>query len=161
MRPLRGRSGQEGQSLAEFVLAIPVLVLAALAALQAASLGLASLFVRYAVQCAARSYAVYYPLENEKALGIAEAAATQALRLCRPRPAFDLRVLAGHGGDQGILSTQSPSFISGQGPAFFYIHLDARVPLFLRVPGLPRSWPMHAMTSTYSERTREFERGDP
>jgi len=78
--------GQRGQSLVESALALPLLVLLALALCQLCLLAQGAFFAQRAARRAARAYVVYCQKGPGYGLDMARQAAELAVQPCRPKP---------------------------------------------------------------------------
>ena len=144
--------GQGGQSLAEFVLCLPVLGLMVFGMIQLALLGMVLAFSHYAASCALRSYTVFYPQGRSLAMQKAGEAMTLAMAWCQPMPDMDLEVSA-ESPSEGALAKSS---YSGKSPLLFNAKLTAHVPLFFALAG-KRSLDLHVQDSILSEKTVESD----
>lgn len=143
---------QKGQSLAEFVLCLPVLTLLIFGIMQLAVLGMVLAFSHYAVSCALRSYTVFYPQGHSLAIQKAGQAMEEAMAWCQPLPDMDLTIRA-ESPQNGALAKTS---YNGKGPLLFNASLTASVPLFLKLAG-HQSVDLHVQDSILSEKTIETD----
>jgi hypothetical protein len=143
---------QRGQSLAEFVLCLPVLVLMIFGLLQLAALGIVLAFSHYAVSCALRSYTVFYAQGHSVATQKAGQAMEAAMAWCLPLPDMDL-VISSESPKEGALAKVR---YNGKGPLLFNAKFTAHVPLFFRLAGI-RSLDLHVQGSILSEKTIETD----
>ena len=152
IRSPRKRVGQGGQSLAEFVLCLPLIFGLIFGLIQLCLLGVVMVFGHYATNCALRSYTVFYPQGKALALGKAGQAMQAAFAWCHPQPDLDLAIAEETPSD-GPLSQAS---YNGKGPLLFHATLEAAVPL-LAAFGHGRSLGLRFEASMLSEKTVETE----
>ena len=143
---------QKGQSLAEFVLCLPVLILFIFGMLQLAVLGIVLAFSHYAVSCALRSYTVFYAQGQNLAISKAGQAMEEAMSLCHPMPNLELNIHLEKPKDGALAKTH----YNGKDPLLFNATVTARVPLFFRLTGNKNvSFQIH--DSILSEKTIETD----
>lgn len=143
---------QRGQSLAEFVLCLPVLVMLILGIMQLAVLGMVLLFSHYAASCALRSYTVFYSQDHNLAIQKAGQAMEEAIAWCRPSPDLELTIQAENPKDGALAKVR----YHGKGPLLFNASLTARVPLFFKLAG-SQSVEFQVRDSILSEKTIETD----
>lgn len=151
-RHRRKRVGQGGQSLAEFVLCLPVIFMLMFGLIQLCLLGAVMAFGHYAANCALRSYTVFYPQGKELALRKAGQAMEAAFAWCHPLPDLDLAIQE-ETPQSGALANTS---YNGNGPLLFHATLDAEVPLLAAFGGA-RSLGLRFEARMLSEKTIESE----
>jgi hypothetical protein len=152
IRRRRKRVGQGGQSLAEFVLCLPVLFMLIFGLIQLCLLGVVVAFGHYATNCALRSYTVFYSQGKTLAMGKAGQAMQAAFAWCHPQPDLDLAIQE----EIPRSGALSEATYNGKGPLLFHATLDAAVPLLAAFGGA-RSLNLRFEACMLSEKTVETE----
>ena len=143
-------SGQGGQSLAEFILCLPLVLLMLFGLVQLGLLAAATCFSHYAAGCALRAYTVHYARDAEGALRRAGQAMQQALAWGPPLSGLRLSIEEERP-EQGALAGAK---YQGDGPLLFTATLSAELPFILPFgPGHGAS--IRVRSSMLSEKTRD------
>ncbi len=124
------RLGQGGQSLAEFVLVLPLFVFLSFALLQSGICAYNYIVLRVAAHSAGRAWVAWQPIDEEQAQLKAESAARAIARWCLPRPDLELEITPGNSG--GLLYPIMT--YHGAGPGMWRAKLTAACPLVFPLP---------------------------